>query len=93
MTCMQSEETVRQWADDISVAARSEGHRPHSLLVFLNPFGGSQKARAIWAAQVLPIFRLAGLASLWHALLACNNAHAASASTLGGVHQDCHHCA
>lgn len=51
---------VKGWADDINAAARNTGYRPQSLLVFLNPVGGRMRAREIWAAQVLPIFQLAG---------------------------------
>ena len=63
---------MRQWADDINAAARNTGYRPQSLLVYLNPFGGSQRAREIWTSQVLPVFRLAGPSALLLLLCMCS---------------------
>ena len=55
----QSAELVSQWASDISDAVRVSSSRPQSLLVFVNPFGGTRRAAAIWQT-VLPVFQLVG---------------------------------
>ena len=59
---VQDAQVVSSWADDINAAAKAAAYRPLSLYVVLNPFGGAKRAQEIWAAQVLPIFRLAGTA-------------------------------
>ena len=56
----QSIETVREWTIRINGGVRQSSHRPHSLLVLLNPFGGTKKARGIWRDIALPVFELAG---------------------------------
>ncbi|KAK9866560.1 hypothetical protein WJX84_009195 [Apatococcus fuscideae] len=55
----ESAELVSQWASDISDAVRVSSSRPQSLLVFVNPFGGTRRAAAIWQT-VLPVFQLVG---------------------------------
>jgi ceramide kinase len=36
-------------------------HRPRTLLVLLNPYGGARKARSVWRDIALPVFELAGI--------------------------------
>ncbi|KAL3158367.1 hypothetical protein ABBQ38_010606 [Trebouxia sp. C0009 RCD-2024] len=54
-------DTVREWAIRINGGIRQSSHRPHSLLVLLNPFGGTKKAREVWRDIALPVFDLAGV--------------------------------
>lgn len=44
----------------INAAIRQSSHRPHTLLVLLNPFGGTRKARETWRDVAMPVFTLAG---------------------------------
>lgn len=47
----------------INHAIRQSSHRPHSLLVLLNPFGGTRKAKEVWRDIAMPVFDLAGRCS------------------------------
>ena len=60
---MQSSELVQEWAFRINEAIWQSGDRPHSLLVLLNPFGGTRKAKEVWRDIAAPVFELAGA---WH---------------------------
>lgn len=60
LSLLQSIDIAREWATRINSAIRQSSHRPHSLLVLLNPFGGAKKARAIWRDIALPVLNLAG---------------------------------
>eukprot|EP00158_Paraphelidium_tribonemae_P004698 Partr_v1_DN26918_c4_g1_i3_m7317 putative sphingosine kinase len=53
---------ARNYVDTIS--ARVHSSRPGRLLVLLNPFGGRNKARDIYASLVKPIFDLAGVVAV-----------------------------
>ena len=53
---------VREWAEKIWANLQRQQLRPRRLLVLLNPFGGAQRARQIWATRVQPIFDRSGIA-------------------------------
>ncbi|KAK9823899.1 hypothetical protein WJX72_006250 [[Myrmecia] bisecta] len=57
----QSKDTARQWTEKINSALAMLSHRPHALLVILNPFGGARKARHVWHRHVRPILDTAGI--------------------------------
>ncbi|BDA50250.1 Ceramide kinase [Coccomyxa sp. Obi] len=57
----QEEDVVRRWAADINEAVNINSVRPKTLLVFLNPFGGSGRAPAVWARDAAPILSKAGV--------------------------------
>ncbi|KAM9785476.1 ceramide kinase [Neosynchiropus ocellatus] len=51
-----------QWTKHIRSSLRTHGtSRPQKLLVFINPFGGRKKGRAIYHSRVAPLFELAGI--------------------------------
>ncbi|KAK9796967.1 hypothetical protein WJX73_000979 [Symbiochloris irregularis] len=60
--CEDADE-AREWATLVAGAARETGHRPHSVLVAVNPHGGSGKAKQTWEQTVRPLFMLAGIQS------------------------------
>ena len=66
----------------INSAIRQSGHRPRSLLVLLNPFGGTRKAKEVWRDIAMPIFDLAGDVQWTLALASCIQKHANEA---GGI--------
>lgn len=39
------------------------GHRPKSLLVYINPHSGKQRAKCVYEQKVAPLFRCAGIAT------------------------------
>ncbi len=45
----------------INSAIRQSSHRPRDLLVLLNPFGGTRKAKEVWRDIAMPVFDLAGM--------------------------------
>ena len=45
----------------INSAIRQSSHRPRDLLVLLNPFGGTRKAKEVWRDIAMPVFNLAGM--------------------------------
>ena len=51
---------MREWALRINAAVRELVHRPHTLLVFLNPFSGARRARRVWLRKAAPILDMAG---------------------------------
>ena len=48
------------WERRLRAALQQLPDRPRRLLVVINPYGGSQSARAVWDHTVHPIFDHAG---------------------------------
>ncbi|EIE23262.1 hypothetical protein COCSUDRAFT_66245 [Coccomyxa subellipsoidea C-169] len=57
----QDEDLVRRWAADINEAVGTSSKRPRSLLVLLNPFGGSGRAPTVWERDASPLLSKAGV--------------------------------
>jgi hypothetical protein len=64
----QDEDQVRKWAADINEAVGVCNGRPRTLLAFLNPYGGSGRAPAVWEGDASPILTKAGTHLLVSAL-------------------------
>ncbi|DBA70237.1 TPA: hypothetical protein ACH3X2_012144 [Trebouxia sp. C0005] len=69
-----SADVVEEWAMRINSAIWQSSHRPRDLLVLLNPFGGTRKAKEVWRDIAMPVFNLAGVRCMnieteraWHA--------------------------
>ena len=58
---LQSADVVEEWAMRVNSAVRQSSHRPRDLLVLLNPFGGTRKAKEVWRDIAMPVFNLAGM--------------------------------
>ncbi|KAK9903549.1 hypothetical protein WJX75_008659 [Coccomyxa subellipsoidea] len=57
----EDEDQVRKWAADINEAVGVCNGRPRTLLAFLNPYGGSGRAPAVWDGDASPILTKAGV--------------------------------
>lgn len=69
----QDEDQVRKWAADINEAVGVCSGRPRTLLAFLNPYGGSGRAPAVWEGDACPILTKAGT-HLLDSVLTCKTA-------------------
>ena len=58
----QEEEAAKTWAADVASALADAPQRPRTLLVLLNPWGGSGRARGIWEREAYPVLSRAGAA-------------------------------
>jgi hypothetical protein len=57
----QAEEVVKAWSTDVQEAIEdSSQQRPRTLLVLLNPYGGSGRARGVWEREAFPLLAQAG---------------------------------
>lgn len=45
----------------VSFQCSSKGHRPKTLLVYINPYGGKRRAKCVYEHKVAPLFRCAGI--------------------------------
>ncbi|KAJ9533266.1 hypothetical protein QJQ45_018391 [Haematococcus lacustris] len=52
----RSQEQAREWVARIESQLQLCWDRPRNLLVFINPFSGARKARAVWEQQAMPVF-------------------------------------
>lgn len=52
-----------QWIRLINEQLLQLSHRPKSLLVYINPYGGKQRAKCVYEQKVAPLFRCAGIAT------------------------------
>jgi hypothetical protein len=64
---LQHGEGAADWTAAVQSSIRKSADRPRSLLVFLNPFGGSRQAQAVWDKVARPIMLLAGAPATLHA--------------------------
>ena len=56
----QEEESAKSWAADVASALADAAHRPRTLLVLLNPWGGSGRAQGVWEREAYPVLSQAG---------------------------------
>lgn len=80
-----AEGLLDEWLQRISAAVAQQARRPRRLLVFLNPFGGSRRARQIWENVVRPVFDKAGIKSSAVETQHGGHARALLTSECGGV--------
>ncbi|CAL8318706.1 unnamed protein product [Lota lota] len=61
--CCSRQSLRQQWIQAISASLASLGHRPRSLLVYINPHGGRQRAEWVYRRKVAPLFSRAGVST------------------------------